>query len=261
MELQLHGRNALVGGGSRGIGRAAAFELAALGANVTLAARSAEAMGKLIGELDRSQGQQHDFLAVDFRDPHDLHAKATGLISTKPVHILINNTGGPPPGPILRVEPEAFQEAFTQHLICYQTLARLVVPGMIRENFGRIINIISTSVRIPLPNLGVSNTIRAAVANWAKTLANELGGYGITVNNILPGMTDTSRLRELIDQQAHARGVAVEVVIREMEEAIPLGRFGRPEEIAAAVAFLASPAAAYVNGVHLAVDGGRTGCG
>jgi len=258
MDLQLKDRNALVCGSSKGIGKAAAIEIARLGANVTLVSRSAGAMSELVHELDRSQDQAHDFLAADFSDPDDLHKKVHALVAGKPIQVLVNNTGGPPPGPLLAAETGAFLEAFTKHLLCNQLLVQLLVPGMRRSGYGRIINIISTSVKEPLPNLGVSNTIRGAVGNWAKTLATELGPAGITVNNVLPGMTDTGRLRSLIANMARAGQQEEDEVVTRLQSAIPLGRFAHPREVAAAVAFLASPAAAYISGTNIVVDGGRT---
>src|SRR5690606_21533160 len=174
-------------------------------------------------------------------------------------HILVNNSGGPAAGPATEAKPEAFLQAFQQHLICNHILATLVIPGMKQAGFGRIINIISTSVKIPLKNLGVSNTIRGAVASWAKTMSNELGQFGITVNNVLPGATATGRLEAIINNKVAKTGMEQARVEEEMLAEIPAKRFGMPEEIAAMVAFLASPAAGYVNGTSIPVDGGRTG--
>lgn len=258
MDINLQHKNALVSGSSKGIGRAIAIELAQLGANVTLVARDADRLSMALHELDRSKGQQHDFMVADFTNSHDLHRKVTGLTSEKPVHILINNTGGPPGGPILDADSAAFLVAFHSHLICNQLLVQATVKGMIQEGYGRIINIISTSVKQPLSNLGVSNTIRGAVANWAKTLAGELGPYGITVNNILPGATHTDRLQDIIAAKSKKTNQSVEEVMEKMKAEIPMQRFATPAEVAAAAAFLASPAAAYVNGINLPVDGGRT---
>ncbi|KGE89166.1 MAG: SDR family oxidoreductase [Phaeodactylibacter xiamenensis] len=257
MNLDLRGKNALVCGSSKGIGKAAAFELAELGANVTLVSRSADKMAAITKEMARVKGQQHDFLAADFTDTADLRKKVRGLTATKPIHILVNNTGGPPGGPITEAELEEFTKAFTTHLICNHLLAKAVLPGMRKEGYGRIINVISTSVKAPLPGLGVSNTVRGAVGNWAKTLANEVGADGITVNNILPGATNTGRLQEIIEKKALATGKPVEDVTAAMQSSIPLQRFAEPGEIGAAIAFLATPAAAYITGVALAVDGGR----
>ncbi|MBK7337373.1 MAG: SDR family oxidoreductase [Saprospirales bacterium] len=258
MDINLLHKNALVSGGSKGIGRAIAIELSQLGANVTLVARDANRLALALGELDRSRGQQHEFLVADFTDPHDLHRKVTGVSSEKPIHILINNTGGPPGGPIMEADSAAFLSAFNNHLICNHLLVQVLSRGMIQDGYGRIINIISTSVKQPLDNLGVSNTIRAAVANWAKTLANELGPYGITVNNILPGATHTDRLQDLVLSKSQKTGLSVEEIMQEMKLEIPLGRFASPAEVAAAAGFLASPAAAYISGINLPVDGGRT---
>lgn len=258
MNLSLRNKNALVGGASAGIGRAAAIELAALGANVTLVARTERTLQIALDALDRSQGQQHGYLIADFDDSQILMATVSEHLRANPVHILVNNTGGPPGGPITEALPEAFLRAYHNHLICNQLLAQAVLPGMKSAGYGRIINIISTSVKEPIENLGVSNTTRWAVASWAKTWANEVGQYGITVNNILPGYTDTERLREIIRKRAEAAGNAVESVEIQFKNAIPLRRFADPTEVAAAVAFLASPAAAYINGINLPVDGGRT---
>jgi 3-oxoacyl-[acyl-carrier protein] reductase len=258
MDTNLLNKNALVCGSSKGIGRAIAIELAELGANVTLVARDAEKLTQVRSLLDRSKGQQHDFLVADFSNSHDLHRKVTGLASEKTIHILINNTGGPPGGPTLEADSKAFLMAFHSHLICNHLLVQAVVKGMVQDGYGRIINIISTSVKQPLDNLGVSNTIRAAVANWAKTLANELGPYGITVNNILPGATHTDRLQDIILNRAQKTDQTVHEVMDEMKTEIPMGRFAAPAEIAYAAGFLASPAAAYITGINLPVDGGRT---
>lgn len=258
MNLNLNGKNALVGGSSKGIGKAIAIELAALGANVILVSRSPELMAAITRQMKRRPGQEHSFLAADFTNHTDLRQKVSGLLLSKPIHILVNNTGGPAGGPILEATLEEFEAAFHNHLLINQMLSQLVVPGMIREGYGRIINVISTSVKAPLDDLGVSNTVRAAVANWAKTLANELGRHGITVNNVLPGLTDTDRLRELIEKKAARAELGFEEVARAMRMSVPAQRFAEPEEVAAAAAFLATPAAAYINGTNITVDGGRT---
>jgi 3-oxoacyl-[acyl-carrier protein] reductase len=258
MDLNLQGKNALVGGSSKGIGKAIAVELAALGANVTVVSRTAETLAQVVHELPHQPGQHHEFLAADYADLEDLGAKIKGLASERPIHILVNNTGGPAGGAILEASAEAFLKAFHKHVLCNQLLVQILSPGMIKAGYGRIINVISTSVKAPLDNLGVSNTIRAAVANWAKTTANELGRYGITVNNLLPGMTETERLWEIVANTAKKGNLDKDLVAERMQREIPLGRFGKPEEIAAAAAFLASPAAAYITGTNVTVDGGRT---
>ncbi len=260
MNLSLVGKNALVCGSSKGIGKASALELAALGATVTLVSRSTETMTSILHELNHEAGQHHDFLVADFSDSVDLKKKIDLLVMSKPIHILVNNTGGPPGGPIVDAKTEEFVQAFHNHLICNHILAQAVIKGMKESGYGRIINIISTSVKQPLDGLGVSNTIRGAVANWAKTMANELGPFGITVNNVLPGATETERLQQIVENKADKTNQPVENIATAMKNAVPLKRFAKPEEIGAAVAFLASPAAAYINGVNLPVDGGRTKC-
>jgi 3-oxoacyl-[acyl-carrier protein] reductase len=174
------------------------------------------------------------------------------------VHILVNNSGGPPAGALHASATEAFDAPWKQQLLAAHELMRAVLPGMKAAGYGRIINVISTSVKAPLRGLGVSNTIRAAVANWSKTLSMELAPWGITVNNVLPGATLTQRLVSIIEGKAASTGHSVEDIQKDMLAEIPAGRFGTPEEVAAAVAFLASPAAGYINGIHLPVDGGRT---
>lgn len=259
MDLNLKGKNALVCGGSSGIGKATAIELSRLGANITLLARNPDSLTQALEELHREEGQDHGFIIADTAHHVDLHQKITGLTTQKQIHILINNTGGPPAGPILDADIVAFRQAFDQHLLAYHLITQLVVPGMKAMAFGRIINIISTSVKQPLHGLGVSNTIRAAVANWSKTLANELAPFHITVNNVLPGATETDRLNAIVVNKAGKQGKSVDEIRTEMLDEIPMKRFGKPEEIAAAVAFLASPAGAYITGTQITVDGGRTG--
>ena len=259
MNLQLNGKNALVCGSSQGIGKAAAIELAQLGANVILVSRTATKMAAIIKQLDRrAPGQDHSFLVADFTDSADLRKKVLGLVNRHPVHILVNNTGGPAAGAIMDADEADFMQAFHNHIICNHLLVGLVTPGMKAAGYGRIINIISTSVKQPIEGLGVSNTIRAAVANWAKTLASELGPYKITVNNVLPGSTDTERLRSLIQDRAQRAGTTTDKIIEQMQNYIPLRRFAEAAEVGAAVAFLASPAASYINGINLPVDGGQT---
>ncbi len=260
MNLDLKGKNALVGGSSRGIGKASAMELAALGANVTLISRSPEIMADVLKELDHSQGQEHDFLVVDYSDHKSVKKQIKAYLTKKNIHILVNNTGGPPGGPITEAKVKEFLQAFNNHLICNHLATKYAIKGMKADGYGRIINIISTSVKAPLHGLGVSNTTRGAVASWAKTMANELGQFGITVNNLLPGATNTSRLQEIIVNKANKTGTSEEEVANKMKSAIPMQRFAAPEEVGAAVAFLASPAAAYINGINLPVDGGRTSC-
>lgn len=253
-------RHVLVGGGSRGIGWATARLMAACGANVSLLGRNSEAGQQALISLSRSANQTHQFIEADHNRLDDLSEKINSLCASNPVHILIHNSGGPAPGPILSEPAEKFLQVFQQHMLAGQILAQAVVPGMQAAGSGRIINVISTSVKAPLPNLGVSNTIRAAVAAWAKTLATELAPYGITVNNVLPGATATERLDGIIQNRAQKTAKDPEIIKEEMLAEIPMRRFARPEETAAAILFLASDMAAYITGINLPVDGGRLSC-
>jgi 3-oxoacyl-[acyl-carrier protein] reductase len=258
MQLDLSGRHALVCGASQGIGRASAIELAELGATVTLLARSADALEALAGALPHPRGQEHHWQAVDMLDTARLQGVVTDIAASAPVHILVNNTGGPPGGPAHTADPAAFEAAFRQHLLAGQAMVQALLPGMREAGYGRIVNVISTSVKEPIANLGVSNTVRAAVAAWAKTLSGELAADGITVNNVLPGYTRTGRLASLLGTQAANSGRNEDDIARDLTATIPARRFGEPTEVAAVIAFLCTPAAAYVNGVSIAVDGGRT---
>jgi 3-oxoacyl-[acyl-carrier protein] reductase len=259
LSLSLQGKTALVAGSTQGIGFASAQSLASLGATCILISRNEDALKKAVADLDSSKGQKHSYVVADFSRPQQVAEQAAELVKSTAIHILVNNSGGPAAGPIVDAKPEAFLQAFNQHLVCNHILVTTVMDGMKQAGYGRIINIISTSVKIPLKGLGVSNTIRGAVASWAKTMANELGQYGITVNNVLPGATATGRLDAIINNKASKSGLAQEEVEKEMLEEIPAKRFGQPEEIASLVAFLASPAAGYINGTSIPVDGGRTG--
>lgn len=259
MNLDLRGKRAVVGGSTQGIGKAAALELATLGASITLLARNESALQSTLSELSVTSGQKHDYLVADFGFPDQVKTQIHRYVEKSTIHILVNNTGGPPAGPAFDAKPEEFISAFNNHLICNQLLVQAVVPGMKAAAFGRIINVISTSVKIPLKGLGVSNTIRGAVANWSKTLSVELAPFGITVNNVLPGTTMTGRLDSLIRSKAEKSGKTYEQIKAEMIAEVPAGRISEPHEVAAAIAFLATPAAGYINGINVPVDGGRTG--
>ena len=258
MDISLLGKNALVGGGSAGIGRAVAIELAELGANVTVMARTEANLVNTVNMLDIKQGQKHGFLVVDYSDSQALVNLVEALVQQQPIHVLVNNTGGPPGGALALASAADLTTAYHNHLICNHLLTQTVLPSMKSSGYGRIINIISTSVKEPIEGLGVSNSTRWAVASWAKTLSVELGAFGITVNNVLPGFTQTSRLDEIIEKRMKNNGDSRTDVEAGMKGQVPLRRFANPAEIAATVAFLASPAAGYVNGINLPVDGGRT---
>jgi 3-oxoacyl-[acyl-carrier protein] reductase len=257
MNLNLNNKYALVCGSTAGIGKATALALAEEGVIVTLIARNEDKLKATLAELPKHR--PHDYIVADFSNPIELKAKVEAYIAkAHGFHILVNNTGGPKGGPVFSAELSEFETAFTQHLKCNHVLAQAVVPFMKSEAYGRIINVISTSVKQPLDGLGVSNTIRGAVANWSKTLANELGQFGITVNNVLPGATGTERLTEIIKNKSAKTGTTEDEAANAMKNAVPAKRFAKPEELADAITFLASERAAYINGINLPVDGGRT---
>ncbi|MGB0933028.1 MAG: SDR family oxidoreductase [Lishizhenia sp.] len=258
MDLNLENKTALICGSTQGIGLETAKTLANLGANCILIARTESKLQKACKELKASQGQKHSYLVADFSNPSALKVIIENFAQTNKVNILINNTGGPKGGPIVSAQTDEFINTFNQHLICNHILSQALIPGMKELGYGRIVNVISTSVKQPLDGLGVSNTIRGAVANWSKTLANELGQFNITVNNVLPGATDTVRLKEIIENKALKTGQSTEEIKTAMANQSPMKRIAQPEEVANAICFLCSPAASYINGINVPVDGGRT---
>ena len=257
MDLNLNNKYALVCGSTAGIGKATALALAAEGVQVTLIARNEDKLKQVLTELP--QHKTHDYIVADFSNPSDLKSKVSEFIfNNHGFHILVNNTGGPKGGPVFSAAVDEFESAFTQHLKCNHILVQALVPFMKTQCFGRIINVISTSVKQPLDGLGVSNTIRGAVANWSKTLANELGEFGITVNNVLPGATQTERLNQILNNKAEKTGKSFDEVALAMKNSAPAKRFAKPQEVANAIVFLASEKASFINGINVPVDGGRT---
>lgn len=258
MNLSLENKTAVVCGSTQGIGLASAMELSEMGANCVLVARTEEKLKTAIKSLTNNGTQKHSYLVADFSNPSSLKEIIGNWAKENTAHILINNTGGPKGGPIQAAEIEEFTNTFNQHLVCNHIMVQALKEGMKSAGYGRIVNIISTSVKQPLDGLGVSNTIRGAVANWSKTLANELGVDNITVNNVLPGATNTVRLSSIIENKAAKTGQAKEDILQNMANQSPMKRIAEPEEVANAVAFLCSPAASYINGINVPVDGGRT---
>jgi len=258
MNTNLQGKTALVCGSSKGIGKATAIELAALGANVILMARSLDQLEEVKRILDTTQNQKHYVVKADMSDRNELQTIIDNILAKGNIHILINNTGGPSSGPIINALEKDFIHAIGMHVGASQLLVRSLLPGMKTDGYGRIVNIISTSVKAPIPGLGVSNTTRGAMASWAKTLAGELAIDGITVNNVLPGFTDTSRLDYIIEHKAKKANTSKEEMAKTMKSVVPMNRFAKPQEVANMIAFLASPAASYVTGTSIRVDGGRT---
>lgn len=260
MNLDLTPYTAVVCGSTQGIGFATAQELASLGARVVLLARNEARLKDACAAITKAHPNNHSYLVADFDHPEQVKPTIETFAADDRAQILINNTGGPPPGTAASADVDAFRIAFNQHLICNHILVQALLPGMRESGYGRIINVISTSVKQPLPNLGVSNTVRGAVANWSKTLANELGTDSITVNNVLPGATDTARLKGIVERKASNSGISESEALQKMAAQVPLNRVAQPHEVADAIAFLASPSAGYISGINLPVDGGRLAC-
>jgi len=262
MLIDLTGKRALVCGGSQGIGFASVKLMAEAGASVTLLARKEKDLIEAMNQLwIKNDLQQHDFLIVDLSDPYSAaHDVGEYINKGNKIDILINNSGGPASGLLVEEEPDKLLATFNQHIIAAQLITKLVIPSMKENNWGRIVNIISTSVKAPIPGLGVSNTIRGAMASWSKTMAGELAPFGVTVNNVLPGSTDTRRIAAIISADAKKSGRSEEEVRAEREDQIPMKRIGKPEEVAAGVLFLVSDQASYITGINLPVDGGSTPC-
>ncbi|MFA6045343.1 MAG: SDR family oxidoreductase [Phycisphaerales bacterium] len=258
MNLDLTGRRALVCGSNQGIGKACADQLAAQGATITLLGRNESGLQAALPTLPTPKGQTHDMIVADLTHPAAAGAAvASALRADAPWEILINNTGGPPAGTTLDATETDLLAAFNAQLLAAHALVKLLVPGFRARGFGRIINITSTSIKQPIPGLAISNIIRPAVAAWAKGLATELGPLGVTVNNVLPGYTSTERLASIITGRAAKAGTSDDAVRQEFISTTPMRRLGEPQDIAAAVGFLASPAAGYISGINLPVDGGR----
>jgi 3-oxoacyl-[acyl-carrier protein] reductase len=259
-KLDFKDKNILVGGSNNGIGWASAKQFAERGGNVTLVSRSIDLLKHRLSLLSNNGNQHHNFIPLDFSKPNELEVNLKEFILKNVIEydIVINNTGGPPGGALENAKTEDLLSAINLHLISFHKILGLTLSGMKKKESGRIINIISTSVKQPLNGLGVSNTVRGAVASWAKTLANELGSYNITVNNVLPGATNTGRLKEIIKSKAEKLNIAEKVVEEQMASQVPLNRIAEPIEVANAVLFLASSKASYINGINLPVDGGRT---
>ncbi len=256
MTISLEGRNALVGGSSRGIGRAIALQLAESGAGVTLMASNQGRLEQLLSELPKNHGQVHGFLQVDFSDLEDYYKKIHAFFENNQVDILVNNTQGPQAGNSLEKSTQDYQRAFDLLFKTVHTTTQLALKHMMSQKWGRIINVASVSVKEPLPYLVLSNTIRAAVVTWAKTLASDVGAHGITVNSILTGYFDTDRISQLNEKKAAQLGIPQAEVRAEMESRVPVGRIGRPEEFGYLAAFLASENAAYISGANIPLDGG-----
>jgi 3-oxoacyl-[acyl-carrier protein] reductase len=258
MEINLKNKTAWVFGGSKGIGLAIAIELANAGANILLIARNKIDLQKAQDKLSVKNGQKHDVLSIDMVDTKGLVEKMRSYVNVNNVDILINNSGGPLGGLAYMADVDEYLAAFNQHVLAAQAVTQIALQSMKRNQFGRVVNIISTSVKQPISGLGVSNTIRGAMANWSKTIASEVGPFGITVNNVLPGATNTQRLVSLISKKASKNNCEEELVIKKMKNEIPVGRFADPEEIAYMVVFLCSNYASYINGINIPIDGGRT---
>jgi 3-oxoacyl-[acyl-carrier protein] reductase len=256
MEISLKGKRALVGGSSRGLGKAIAIQLAQCGAEVTLMARDENRLNLALAELPANAGQRHNYLVVDFVNFELFKSTMANWFVNHQVDILINNTNGPAAGGVLDKTVDDYQQSFDLlfKTVCFTTLEAL--RGMRAKNYGRVINLSSFTVKEPLQNLVLSNSIRNAVINWAKTLAREVAPVGITVNNILTGYFDTERLNEINRVQSENKGISLELYKEKMKAEIPAGRFGTPEEFGHLVAFLSSEFSSYITGTNISIDGG-----
>ena len=255
MNLDLAGKTALVCGGSKGLGFGSAQQLAELGARIILLARSEKILQQKTSELNIINQLENEYVVADMNELDSLVPALDSRREQSAIHILINNTGGPPGGTLIEAEEAALEKGFRMHILASQIITKYCIPGMRLSEYGRIINIVSTSIRQPIPGLGVSNTIRGAMGSWSKTLALELAPEGITVNNILPGTTKTERLDDILASRQQLYGYSEEEATNSMLTEIPMGRFAEVAEIAQVVAFIASPAAAYITGTNIPVDG------
>ena len=256
MQINLKNKTALVGGSSAGIGKAIAKQLAASGASVTLMSHSKEKLQNIVDELPKDQGQEHQLLTVDFNDFEDYKKIVTAYFQENAVDILVNNTQGPAAGTALEKDIDDYQEAFDLLFKTVVFTTELALKKMQATKWGRIINVASVSVKEPLPYLVLSNSIRAAVVTWAKSLAAEVGPDQITVNSILTGYFDTQRITDLNAKKAKEQGISEDQILKEMESKVPVRRIGKPEEYGYLVAFLASDQAAYITGTQIPIDGG-----
>jgi 3-oxoacyl-[acyl-carrier protein] reductase len=262
MKISLSGKRAFIGGSSQGIGLAVAQCMAACGATVTLTSRDETKLKASVAQLPTPEGQQHDYCVVNFGNMAHLKtllADYQAKTADNPVSILVLNSGGPAPATAFDATPDQYQTYFNESILANQILTQAFVPAMRERRFGRILTILSAVVKQPKIDLGISNTIRAGVANWAKALSIELAADGITVNNLLPGLIQTQRLDQLIEARAAKANVTTGAIASQMAASIPAGRIGSPEDMGNVAAFLASDLAAYVNGVNVPVDGGFLG--
>lgn len=256
MVISLKNKNALVGGSSGGLGKSIALQLALSGANVTLLARNEEKLKTVLSELSKIEGQVHQYLVADFSDFDNYKKIISNYFEHYRVDILVNNTNGPKAGCVLEKTDDDFQQAFNMLFQTVQFTTSLALKHMQQNQWGRIINLTSRTVKEPVDTLVLSNTIRAAVTTWGKTLSNAVAKDNITVNNILTGNFDTERLKQLFQLQADALGKSLEEFYESTTKQIPAQRLGRPEEMANVVTFLASEQASYITGTNIAVDGG-----
>ena len=256
MNISLKSKKALVGGSSKGLGNAVAYQLAMSGASVTLVSSNKDRLIKTVDDLRNKTGINHDYIVVDYNSFEDYKKIIKKYLDTNPIDILINNTQGPKGGDVMNVSIEDYQKSFDLLFKSVVFTTMLAIENMKKNKWGRIINMASMSVKEPLSYLALSNSIRSAVTTWGKTLSNDLGVYNITVNNILTGYFDTERINQLNFDKAKKLNIDVEEVYNTMKELVPLKRIGDPKEFSYLVTFLASDNAAYINGANIPIDGG-----
>jgi len=256
MDLGLQGKTALVLGGSKGLGRGVADALAGEGVAVALVARGREALDKAIAEIN-ARGGRAIGLPADTSDwPTIENAAKSARDQLGPIDILLNNSGGPPPSRVIGIAPELWEAQFRGMVLVFFRLTEMLLPEMRKRGWGRILNVASESVIQPIPQIAISNTLRAAVVGWAKTLANEVARDGVTVNTLLPGAFETDRVLQVQRASSAQQGVSMEDLAQRVARNIPVGRMGQPSEFGAIAAFLASPLAGYITGSTFRLDGG-----
>ena len=256
MKINLNGKKALVGGSSRGLGFAVAKQLALSGASVTLMSRNEKKLKEIVANLENETKVKHNYLIVDFNNFDSYKKIISTFLSSNPIDILVNNTQGPKPGDVESLSIDDYQNAFDLLFKSVVHTTSVALPYMKKNSWGRVLNMVSISVKEPLSYLALSNTIRGSVVTWAKTLANDVACDNITVNNILTGYFKTERIEELNFEKAKKLNISIDQVFDTMKNQVPMKRIGNPEEFGYLASFLCSDKASYITGINIPIDGG-----